>query len=139
MKKYILLAEDDRFLRRACETKLKQQGFEYIFLDSTTSGVFDQTLADYLVQKQNLTSIAMITNNGAYGKGEHDSFLTELTKLGVKPTIDKIVTPDQKDFTSVLTEIRGTNPKVLFVGAEEVQESAAPPQVTSLKWVKSAT
>ena len=28
MKKYILLAEDDRFLRRACETKLKQQGFE---------------------------------------------------------------------------------------------------------------
>jgi CheY-like chemotaxis protein len=28
MSKYILLAEDDRFLRRACETKLKQRGFE---------------------------------------------------------------------------------------------------------------
>ena len=26
--KSILLAEDDRFLRRACETKLKQAGFE---------------------------------------------------------------------------------------------------------------
>ena len=28
MTKYILLAEDDRFLRRACETKLKQRGFD---------------------------------------------------------------------------------------------------------------
>jgi CheY-like chemotaxis protein len=28
MTKSILLAEDDRFLRRACETKLKQAGFE---------------------------------------------------------------------------------------------------------------
>jgi CheY-like chemotaxis protein len=28
MTKTVLLAEDDRFLRRACETKLKQCGFE---------------------------------------------------------------------------------------------------------------
>jgi len=28
MSKSILLAEDDRFLRRACETKLKQAGFD---------------------------------------------------------------------------------------------------------------
>jgi two-component system, OmpR family, alkaline phosphatase synthesis response regulator PhoP len=28
MTKTILLAEDDRFLRRACETKLKQTGFD---------------------------------------------------------------------------------------------------------------
>jgi branched-chain amino acid transport system substrate-binding protein len=109
-----------------------KQGSDYIFLDSTTSGVFDQTLADYLVQKQKLTSIAMITNNGAYGKGEHDSFLAELTKLGVKPTVDKVVTPDQKDFTSVLTEIRGNLPKVLFIGAEEVETGLIAKQARSL-------
>jgi len=28
MTRQILLAEDDRFLRRACETKLRQRGFE---------------------------------------------------------------------------------------------------------------
>ena len=28
MSKYVVLAEDDRFLRRACETALKQRGFE---------------------------------------------------------------------------------------------------------------
>ena len=111
---------------------LLKQGSSYIFVDSTTSAVFDLTLADYLVQKLNLKSIAMITNNGAYGKGEHDSFLAELTKLGVQPTIDKVVTPDQKDFTSVLTEVRGTSPKVLFIGAEEVETGLIAKQARSL-------
>jgi branched-chain amino acid transport system substrate-binding protein len=108
------------------------QGSSYIFLDSTTSAVFDQTLADHLVEKQHLTSIAMVTNNDAYGKGEHDSFLAELTKLSVAPTIDRVVTPDQKDFTSVLTEVRGTNPKVLFIGAEEVETGLIAKQARSL-------
>ncbi|MGH7762036.1 MAG: ABC transporter substrate-binding protein [Candidatus Dormibacteraceae bacterium] len=109
-----------------------KQGSQYIFLDSTTSAVFDKTLADYLVQNQKVSSIAMISNNDAYGKGEHDSFLAELTALNVKPTIDKVVTPDQKDFTAVLTEIRGTNPKVLFVGAEEVETGLIAKQARSL-------
>lgn len=112
--------------------KILQQGSKYIFLDSTTSAVFDKTLADYLVQTKNLTSIAMITNNDAYGKGEHDSFLAELKALNVTPLIDKVVTPDQKDFTAVLTEIRGTNPKVLFVGAEEVETGLIAKQARSL-------
>jgi branched-chain amino acid transport system substrate-binding protein len=108
------------------------QGSSYIFLDSTTSGVFDQTLADYLVSKQRLTSIAMVTNNDAYGKGEHDAFLAELAKLSVKPTIDRVVTPDQKDFTSVLTDVRGTSPKALFIGAEEVETGLIAKQARSL-------
>src|ERR1700730_8488669 len=111
---------------------LLKQGSSYIFVDSTTSAVFDQTLADYLVQKRKLTSIAMVTNNGAYGKGEHDSFLAELTKLSVTPTIDKVVTPDQKDFTSVLTDVRATNPKVLFLGTEEVESGLIAKQARSL-------
>ncbi len=108
------------------------QGSSYIFLDSTTSAVFDQTLADHLVKDQHLTSIAMVTNNDAYGRGEHDSFLAELTKLSVTPTIDKVVTPDQKDFTSVLTEVRATNPKALFIGAEEVETGLIAKQARSL-------
>jgi branched-chain amino acid transport system substrate-binding protein len=108
------------------------QGSSYIFLDSTTSAVFDQTLADYLVKKQHLTSIAMVTNNDAYGKGEHDSFLAELTKLSVTPTIDRVVPPDQKDFTSVLTDVRATSPKALFIGAEEVETGLIAKQARSL-------
>ncbi len=109
-----------------------KQGSQYIFLDSTTSAVFDKTLANYLIQTKGLTSIAMISNNGAYGKGEHDSFLADLGTANVKPTADKVVTPDQKDFTSVLTEIRGTKPKVLFIGCEEVESGLIAKQARSL-------
>lgn len=109
-----------------------KQGSQYIFLDSTTSAVFDKTLANYLIQTKGLTSIAMISNNGAYGKGEHDSFLADLGTANVKPTVDKVVTPDQKDFTSVLTEIRGTKPKVLFIGCEEVESGLIAKQARSL-------
>lgn len=111
---------------------LLKQGSSYIFVDSTTSAVFDTTLADYVVQKLNIRSIAMVTNNGAYGKGEHDSFLAELGKLGVQPTVDKVVTPDQKDFTAVLSEVRATSPKVLFIGAEEVETGLIAKQARSL-------
>ena len=111
---------------------LLQQNSPFIFIDSTTSVVFDQTLAKYVVNTMKQTSIAMISNNGTYGKGEHDSFLAELQKAGVTPTSDKVIAPDVKDFTAVLTEIRGTNPKVLFIGAEEVQSGLIAKQARSL-------
>jgi len=111
---------------------LLQQNSPYIFIDSTTSVVFDQTLAKYVLNTMKINSIAMISNNGTYGKGEHDSFLAELTKASVAPTADKVIAPDVKDFTAVLTEIRGTNPKVLFIGAEEVQSGLIAKQARSL-------
>ena len=76
---------------------LLQQNSPYIFIDSTTSVVFDQTLAKYVLNTMKINSIAMISNNGTYGKGEHDSFLAELTKAGVAPTADKVIAPDVKD------------------------------------------
>ena len=111
---------------------LLQQNSPYIFIDSTTSVVFDQTLAKYVLNTMKINSIAMISNNGTYGKGEHDSFLAELTKASVTPTADKVIAPDVKDFTAVLTEIRGTSPKVLFIGAEEVQSGLIAKQARSL-------
>ena len=111
---------------------LTTKGSKYIFLDTPTSPIIDTTLADYLVKTLQVSSIAMISNNGTYGKGEHDSFLAELTKASVTPTADKVIAPDVKDFTAVLTEIRGTNPKVLFIGAEEVQSGLIAKQARSL-------
>ena len=54
---------------------LTQQGSAFIFLDSPTSTTYDATLAEYVVGKLHKKKIAMITNNGAYGAGEHDAFL----------------------------------------------------------------
>ncbi|WP_436534298.1 ABC transporter substrate-binding protein [Actinoplanes sp. HUAS TT8] len=107
-------------------------GSEFLFLNGPTSTTYDETLAKYVVDQQGLKSIAMITNNGSYGKGEHDAFLKALTSRNVTPVADQVVTTDQKDFSAVLTGIRQKNPQVVFVGAEEVESGLIVKQARDL-------
>jgi branched-chain amino acid transport system substrate-binding protein len=107
-------------------------GSEFLFLNGPTSTTYDETLAKYIVDGQGLKSIAMITNNGSYGKGEHDAFSKALTARGVKPVADQVVTTDQKDFSAALTTIRQKNPKVIFLGAEEVESGLIVKQARDL-------
>ncbi|WP_460062389.1 ABC transporter substrate-binding protein [Streptomyces sp. YKOK-I1] len=93
----------------------------YLFLNGPTSTTYDSTLAQYLIKDKGHQKIAMITNNGSFGKGEHDAFLKAAENLGVSPTTDQVVTTDQKDFSAALTKIRSTKPDVVFIGSEEVE------------------
>jgi branched-chain amino acid transport system substrate-binding protein len=104
----------------------------FLFLNGPTSTTYDETLAKYVVDQKGIKSIAMITNNGAFGKGEHDSFLKDLSDRGVKPVADKVVTIDQKDFSAVLTAIRQQQPKAIFLGAEEVESGLIVKQARDL-------
>lgn len=112
--------------------KLTQLHDPYEFLNTPTSVTYDSTLANYLVKTRGLKSIAMITNNDAYGMGEHDAFKADLASLGVTPLADQVVTPDAKDFSADLTTIRQKNPQVLFIGAEEVESGLIAKQARSL-------
>lgn len=103
----------------------------FVFLNNPPSTAFDQTLAKYLLGKD-YKSIAMISNNGAYGQGEHDAFLASLKDAGVTPVADQVVTPDQKDFSSALTTIGQKKPDVLFIGAEEVESGLIAKQARQL-------
>jgi branched-chain amino acid transport system substrate-binding protein len=93
----------------------------YLFLNGPTSTTYDATLADYLVKTKKFKKIAMISNNGSYGKGEHDAFLAVAKKLGITPVTDQTVTTDQKDFSAALTTIRQKKPDAIFIGSEEVE------------------
>ncbi|MEU8612229.1 ABC transporter substrate-binding protein [Actinoplanes sp. NPDC048791] len=107
-------------------------GSEFLFLNGPTSTTYDETLAKHIVDQQGIKSIAMITNNGGYGKGEHDAFLKALQSRGVTPLADQVVTTEQKDFSAVLTGIRQKNPKVIFLGAEEVESGLIVKQARDL-------
>ncbi len=104
----------------------------FLFLNGPTSTTYDETLAKYIVDTKGIKSIAMITNNGGYGKGEHDAFLKALSTRGVTPLDDQVVTTDQKDFSAALTTIRQKNPQVVFIGAEEVQSGLIVKQARDL-------
>jgi branched-chain amino acid transport system substrate-binding protein len=104
----------------------------FLFLNGPTSTTYDETLAKYVADTKGLKQIAMITNNGSYGKGEHDAFLKALQSRGITPLDDQVVTTDQKEFTAQLTSIRGKNPQVIFIGAEEVESGLIVKQARSL-------
>jgi branched-chain amino acid transport system substrate-binding protein len=111
---------------------IAELGSEFQFFNGPTSVTYDATLAKYLVDTKGYKSIAMISNNGGYGTGEHDAFLKALSDKGVKPTDDKVVTTEQKDFSSVLTSIRSHKPDVLFIGTEEVEAGLIAKQAREL-------
>src|SRR3954447_1533983 len=111
---------------------LVKGGSEFLFLNGPTSTTYDETLAKYIVDQQAIKGIAMITNNGSYGKGEHDAFLAAPQKRSVTPVADQVVTTDQKDFSAALTSIRQKNPKLIFLGAEEVESGLIVKQARDL-------
>jgi ABC-type branched-subunit amino acid transport system substrate-binding protein len=104
----------------------------FLFLNGPTSTTYDETLAKYIVDSKGIKSIAMVSNNGSYGKGEHDAFLKALQSRGVTPVADQVVTTDQKDFSAALSTIRQKNPQLVFLGAEEVESGLIVKQARSL-------
>jgi branched-chain amino acid transport system substrate-binding protein len=104
----------------------------YLFLNGPTSTTYDETLAKHLVDTEKMKRFALITNNGAYGKGEHDAFTKALADRGIKPVTDEVVTIDQKDFSAQLTKIRQARPEVIFLGAEEVESGLIVKQARDL-------
>lgn len=95
-------------------------GSPFAFYNGPTSTTYDETLAKYLVDEKAFKKVALISNNGSYGKGEREAFTAALKDRGITPVDDQVVTTDQKDFSAALTAVRQKSPDVLFVGAEEV-------------------
>ncbi|MDL4814318.1 ABC transporter substrate-binding protein [Actinomadura opuntiae] len=104
----------------------------FLFLNGPTSTTYDETLAKYVVDTRKMKKIAMISNNGSYGKGEHDAFLKALGDRGIKPVADEVVTTDQKDFSAQLTKIRQRSPEAIFIGSEEVESGLIVKQARDL-------
>ena len=128
----ILASEHIPNITSGQSTKLLALNSPYLFLNGPTGLTYDSTLAKYLVQTKGYKKIALLTNNDSYGAGEHDAFLASLKTLGITPVADKVVPQDQTNMTPALNAIRGANPQVLFIGAEEAQSGLTVKQARAL-------
>jgi branched-chain amino acid transport system substrate-binding protein len=104
----------------------------YLFLNGPTGLTYDSTLAKYVVTTKGYKKIAMLTNNDSYGAGEEKAMTSSLQSLGVTPVAAKVVPADQTNMTPALNAIRGANPQVLFIGAEEAQSGLIVKQARAL-------
>ncbi|MGH3246642.1 MAG: ABC transporter substrate-binding protein, partial [Trebonia sp.] len=113
-------------------TQLTALKSPYLFLNGPTGLTYDSTLAKYLVTTKGYKKIALLSNNDSYGAGENTSITAALKALGVTPVASKVVPSDQTNMTPALTAIRGSNPQVLFIGAEEAQPGLIVKQARAL-------
>ena len=128
----ILKSEQIPNITSGQSTRLLALKSPYLFLNGPTGLTYDTTLAKYLVTTKGFKKIAMITNNDSYGAGEDDRLHHGAQGLGITPVATKVVPPDQTNMTPALTAIRGTNPQVLFIGAEEAQSGLIVKQARAL-------
>jgi branched-chain amino acid transport system substrate-binding protein len=104
----------------------------YLSLNGPTGVTYDSTLASYVVKTKGYKKIAMLTNNDSYGTGEEKAMTSALKTLGITPVAAKVVPSDQTNMTPALNAIRGANPQVLFIGAEEAQSGLIVKQARAL-------
>jgi branched-chain amino acid transport system substrate-binding protein len=128
----ILKSEQIPNITSGQSTKMTDLHSPFLFLNGPTGLTYDSTLAKYLVQTKGYKKIAMITNNGSYGAGEESAFSKSLKSLGLSSVASQVVPADQTNMTPALTKIRGSNPQVLFIGAEEAQSGLIVKQAHAL-------
>ena len=100
----------------ATNPKVTQQEFKYTFRICPTDDVQGSLAAEYAVQQIGKKQLAVIHDRTAYGQGIAEEFKKRAEELGAKIVAFEGVTEGQKDFSAVLTKIKGKKPEVLYFG-----------------------
>ncbi|MBI2368757.1 MAG: branched-chain amino acid ABC transporter substrate-binding protein, partial [Deltaproteobacteria bacterium] len=72
--------------------------------------------ADFVVQKLKAKRVAVLHDKTTYGQGLADEFAKAIKAQKVTPVSYGGVTQGDKDYTAVLTALKGKDPQVLFFG-----------------------
>ena len=71
---------------------------------------------DYIVDVLKGKKVAVINDKDTYGKGLADATSAQLSKRGVKPILEEGLTRGEKDFSALVTKIRGSGADVVYFG-----------------------
>jgi branched-chain amino acid transport system substrate-binding protein len=96
--------------------QLTEQGFDNVF---RTCGRDDQqgfVAANYVVDNNLGSKIAVIHDKTAYGKGLADEFKKQLNARGLEETMYEAITAGDKDFTALITKMKEAGVDVIYLG-----------------------
>jgi branched-chain amino acid transport system substrate-binding protein len=96
--------------------QLTEQGFDNVF---RTCGRDDQqgiVAADYVVDNNLATKIAIVHDKTAYGKGLADEFKKQLNSRGVEEVMYEAITAGDKDFTALITKMKNAGVDLIYLG-----------------------
>jgi len=72
--------------------------------------------ANYLYEKLGITSLAVMHDGDAYGKGLAEKVQEVFTELGGEVVAFEAITPGETDYTAALTDVGANNPEAIFFG-----------------------
>lgn len=93
---------------------LTAQGFDTVFRVCPIDATQGPLLAEFITQKLNLSKVAVIYADTAYGKGLRAEFEKRLAELGATPVASEQIHRGDKDFTATLQKIQPLAPQVVF-------------------------
>lgn len=94
--------------------------YDNYFRTCTTDAVQGPTAATYLLSI-GVKEVATIHDKKSYGQGLVEAFAKAFTAGGGKVVAAQTINPDDKDFSSVITNVKAANPKTVFYGGEYPQ------------------
>ena len=84
----------------------------------TTDAVQGPFAAQYVYTTLGLKSVAVVNDKKPYGQGLAEAFAKEFAKLGGTVVANETVNKDDKDFSAVISNIKGKNPQLVYFGTE---------------------
>ncbi|QLG87219.1 branched-chain amino acid ABC transporter substrate-binding protein [Chitinibacter bivalviorum] len=99
------------------------QGFKTAFRLTANDGQQGQVLAQYAVGKLNAKKIAIVDDRTAYGQGLADEFEKAAKAAGAEIVKREFTTNQETDFNSILTNIKGAKPDLIFFGGMDAQSA----------------
>ena len=117
-------------LTKGADPANPQRAYDSYFRTCTTDDVQGPFAAKYLLD-QGIKSVATIHDKKAYGQGLAAAFTTAFEQGGGKVVEAETINPDDKDFSSVISKVKGANPDAVYYGGEFPQGAPLSQQMKS--------
>ena len=93
-----------------------EQGFDNVFRVCGRDDVQGPFAADYVVDNNVGSKVAVVHDKTTYGKGLADDFKKQLNARGVQETMYEGITAGDKDFTALITKMKQAGVDLIYLG-----------------------
>ena len=107
-----------------------KRAYASYFRTCTTDDVQGPFAAKYLLE-QDIKSVATIHDKKAYGQGLASAFSAAFEEGGGKIVAAETINPEDKDFSSVISKVKGASPQAVYYGGEYPQGAPLSQQMKS--------
>ena len=117
----------------ATAVRLTEKGLQY-FLRTSPRDDEQARIAAQILKKQGFARVALLRDASRQAKDLADETRRLLTSMGVKVVFDAALVPSERDYSALLTSMRGTDPQAVFFTGAYPEAALLLQQKVKLGW-----